>query len=93
MAERSIEQKERLLDFFLTSGSLGFDKEFKKLGLGDLKKKIAKLNEGLPKVSRPPTLTTAILKRETFVQIRGDFRMPGKLVSANAPELLHDLVI
>ena len=89
LAERSEEQKERLLEFFLERGSLGLEDEFRRLGLSDLKKALAELNDKLPRVSRPPTLTAAMQPRESFVHLRGDFRSPGEAVSAAVPEQLR----
>ena len=90
IAERSEEQQERLLSFFLGRGSLGLEEHFKRLKLAELKKALAELDAELPKVSRPPTLTSALVARESFVHVRGDFRSPGATVNPATPDALHE---
>lgn len=89
MAERTLEQRQQLLDFFLVRGGLGFSEEFKQLKLGELRKQLDALNADLPKISRPQTLTIALMPRETRIHERGDFRAPTTLVSTGTPAVLH----
>ncbi len=89
LAERSEEQRQRLLEFFLDRGSLGLEEEFKRLKLAELKTALLEIDAELPKVSRPATLTPALISRETFVHVRGDFRAPGDAVNPGTPGALH----
>jgi hypothetical protein len=90
-ARRTQVQKDRLLDYFLKSGSIVDDKAFSELKLGELHSKLEKLKATLPKMTRAQTLEASYVPRKTHVHLRGNFRSPGDEVVAQTPSLFEPL--
>lgn len=87
-ANRSRLQRERLLDYFLKSGSIIDPGRFKELELGDLVEGIDKIKEDLPKLTRAQAMHSSLVPRETYIHVRGDFRARGAVVKPRTPGVL-----
>lgn len=87
-AERTPEQRDRLLDYFLKNGSLINEAKFAELKLADLSKQLDELAATLPPVTRAPTITESRERRQTRIHKRGDFRAPGQPVAPGTPSVL-----
>ena len=90
-SKRTQLQKGRLLDYFLKYGSEIDSEEFKRLKLSDLRGKLQKLKEGLPKLTRAPTMMRTQNHRQAYLHVRGDFRSRGIDVQPNTFSVLPDL--
>ncbi len=88
---RSQDQSERLLDYFLASGSLIDDGRFKTLKLSQLRGELEKLKSELPKLTRAPTMRETQNPRTAYVHIVGDFRDVGDVVQPRLPACLADM--
>ena len=82
-------QQDRLLDYFLKSGEVIDPPRFKELKLGELSAALEKLRAELPPVTRAATMHAAPNRRDTYVHVRGDFRSPGEVVTADVPQVLR----
>jgi hypothetical protein len=89
IAERTLEERIRLQDYFLSRGSIVNAERFRALGISAIVTKLDELKKKLPPISRAPTLRLAHHPRETRVHIRGDFRTPGETVGFGTPDILH----
>jgi hypothetical protein len=85
---RTAEQRDRVLDYFLANPRDLHAAKFEELKLGELKRQLDELAKTLPKPTRAPGMTSAVLARETCVHVRGDFRRPGDRVDATTPKTL-----
>ncbi|MBM3290981.1 MAG: DUF1553 domain-containing protein, partial [Candidatus Hydrogenedentes bacterium] len=91
VADRTQDQKDRLLDYFLQNGSLVDEKKFAELKLGDVQKQLAELAKALPPLSRAPTMAESRVRRTTHIHKRGDFRVPGDEVRPDTPAIMPAL--
>lgn len=85
---RSPDERDRLLDYFLTRGSLINPQRFADLKLGELQKNLDALKPTVPWPTRAPTMRQARHPRAVRVHVRGDFRVPGEPVTAGTPDWL-----
>ncbi|MBI1918443.1 MAG: PSD1 domain-containing protein [Planctomycetes bacterium] len=76
-AKRSQDQKDRLLDYFLKQGAVTDPRRFKELKLDELSAKLDRLRAELPKLTRAPVLRRALVPRQAYLHVRGDFRRKG----------------
>lgn len=88
--KRTIRQRDDLLDYFLTHGSVVDPKQFAELKLGELQTKLTALKKEFPdaQTTRAPVMQAALTPRDTFVHDRGDFRTPGIRVATGTPAWL-----
>jgi cytochrome c553 len=93
VAQRSQDQGDRLLDYFLKSPPPALAARFKELKLHELKAKLDALAKDLPAVTRAPGMTTFPTPRATHVHIRGEFRRKGEAVTAGTPAALPALKV
>lgn len=87
-AQRTPLQKERILDYFLRSGSIVDPKRFTDLKVAELVKQLDDLKKDLPKLTRAPAMQTSLVLRPNYLHVRGDFRVRGIPVSADVPRVL-----
>ncbi len=85
---RTAEQRDRVLDYFLANPRDLHAAKFEELKLGELKRQLDELAKTLPKPTRAPGMTSAVVTRKTRVHVRGDFRRPGDRVDATTPNTL-----
>jgi mono/diheme cytochrome c family protein/cytochrome c553 len=97
LAQRTQDQKDRLLDYFLQSGgaerasSKAYTEKWKSLKLSELKTKLDALARTLPPVTRAPGMMTSPTRRRTHLAVRGDYRRPGEEVQPGTPAVLPAL--
>ena len=77
LAQRTQDQRDRLLDYFLKSPPTAYTEKFKELKLNELKSKLDALAKELPTVTRAPGMMTFPTQRTTHVHVRGDFHRKG----------------
>lgn len=87
-AQRTQDQKDRLLDYFLKSPPAVYADRFKELKLGELKSKLDALARELPIVTRAPGMMAFPTRRPTHVHVRGEFRRKGDEVKTGTPAAL-----
>lgn len=91
VSDRTQDQQDRLLDYFLEHGSLVDEKKWAELKLNDVQKQLAELAKQLPPLSRAPTMMESRERRVTHINKRGDFRAPGGEVRPDTPAVLPAL--
>ncbi len=91
LAERTQDQKDRLLDYFLRMSPEPFSEKFKELDLHTLRGKLEELAKTLPPVTRAPGMMKSPVERTTHIHERGDFRRPGEVVAPATPAVLPPL--
>ncbi len=89
IAERTVEERIRLQDYFFARGSLVNETRFSELKVRELVAQIDELKKALPPMSRAPTMRASRELRPTTIMHRGDFRVPGEAVDLGTPEILH----
>lgn len=77
LAERTPNQRDRLLSYFLKNGSAIAPEAFAELKLAQLDSKLEALAKETPSVSRAPTMMETRAPRVTRLHLAGDFRRPG----------------
>ncbi|MFN0197098.1 MAG: PSD1 and planctomycete cytochrome C domain-containing protein, partial [Planctomycetaceae bacterium] len=75
--KRTQYQKFRLMDYFLGQGSIINPEKFKEYKLDEIKGKLAALDKEYPQATRAPTMREAEVPRQTYIHVRGDFRVKG----------------
>jgi len=90
-SERTTQQQDRLLDYFLKTGDPRETEAFTELKLGELSSQLKELKEKLPKLTRAPAMQRTRIPRETYLFVRGDFRSPGMAISPATPDWLPPL--
>jgi Protein of unknown function (DUF1553)/Protein of unknown function (DUF1549)/Planctomycete cytochrome C len=85
---RTEDQRDRLLDYFLQHGEITDPARFKELKLAELRSKLTELAKELPAVTRAPSMREAQTPRQTYIHVRGDFRVRGDQLTAALPEWL-----
>ena len=91
LAQRTQDQRDRLLDYFLKSMPASLADKSKDLKLGELKSKLDALAKELPPVTRAPGMMTFPTPRQTHVHVRGEFRRKGEDVQPGTPAALPPL--
>jgi hypothetical protein len=80
LAQRTQDEKDRLLDYFLKSMPAAYTAKAKDLKLSELRGKLDELAKQVPPVTRAPGMTKARAQRATHIHVRGDFRRAGEMV-------------
>ncbi|MBI3866384.1 MAG: PSD1 domain-containing protein [Planctomycetia bacterium] len=88
VSERTQDEKDRLLDYFLTHGALIDGPKFNELKLGELKGKLDSLKKEVHWPTRAPTMRQSRQPRPVLLHVRGDFRVPGDAVGPAVPAWL-----
>ncbi len=86
--QRTTLQKERLLDYFLRSGSVIDPARWKELGLDQVNSKLVDLKKSLPPMTRAPAMHNSLVERPTYIHVRGSFRDRGGVVQTRTPAIL-----
>ena len=90
-ADRTQEQRDRLLDHFLAASPATYSGPWSDLKLAELSAQLVSLKAKLPPVTRAPGMTAARDGRTTRLFVRGDFRRPGDEVRSGTPASLPPL--
>lgn len=77
LVERTQDQRDRLLDYFLKSAPAVYSEKFKELKLSELNAKLDLIAKQLPAVTRAPGMMTFSENRKTHVLVRGEFHRKG----------------
>lgn len=77
LVERTQDQRDRLLDYFLKSAPSVYSEKLKELKVSELNAKLDSLAKQLPAVTRAPSMMTFPSKRKTHVLVRGEFHRKG----------------
>jgi hypothetical protein len=88
-AQRTPDEKDRLLEYFLARGSIIDDPKFAELKLSALAPQLEELRKTVPWPTRAPTMRQARHARPVHIHTRGDFRVPAELVQADIPRWLQ----
>ncbi|MEO2047645.1 MAG: PSD1 and planctomycete cytochrome C domain-containing protein [Pirellulales bacterium] len=88
LAERTRDQQDRLLDYFLKNIPAVYEEKAKELKLSELRSRLESLSEDLPEVTRAPGMMRSVVQRTTHIHVRGNFRRFGDEVKANTPAVL-----
>ncbi len=91
LAERTQDQRDQLLDYFLRSAPAAYAEKFKELKLDELRGKLDALAKELPPITRAPSMMKAPAHRVTHIHIRGEFRRPGHEAQPGTPAALPPL--
>ncbi|MEX0725071.1 MAG: PSD1 and planctomycete cytochrome C domain-containing protein [Planctomycetaceae bacterium] len=89
--KRTNYQKFRLMDYFLSNGSVINPEKFTEYKLGEIRAKFAELDKEFPKATRAPTMREMQVPRQTYIHVRGDFRVKGIDVGVGVPAALPAL--
>ena len=87
--QRTPDEKDRLLEYFLARGSIVDDPKFAELKLSTLAPQLEELKKSVPWPTRAPTMRQARHARPVHIHTRGDFRVPAELVQADIPRWLQ----
>jgi hypothetical protein len=87
--QRTQDEKDRLLDYFLTHGALISTQRFADLGLSEVKTNLDALKKELRWPTRAPTMRQARHPRPVHIHVRGDFRVPGDAATPGVLEWLR----
>ena len=87
--QRTADEKDRLLEYFLARGSIIDDPKFAELKLSTLASQLDELKKTVPWPTRAPTMRQARHPRPVHIHTRGDFRVPAELVQADVPRWLQ----
>ena len=89
--KRTKNQKFRLMDYFLSHGSVIDPTKFTEYKLGEVRPKLLELDKEFPKATRAPTMREMQVPRQTYIHVRGDFRVKGIDVDVGVPAALPAL--
>lgn len=90
--QRTPDEKDRLLEYFLAHGSIIDGPRFAELKLATLAPQLEELKKTVPWPTRAPTMRQARHARPVHIHTRGDFRVPAELVQADIPRWLRPTV-
>ena len=80
VANRTVDERDRLQDYFLAHGSLIDEKQFSELKLAELASKLNELTKAVKWPTRAPTMRQARNPRPVAIHVRGDFRVVSERV-------------
>ena len=86
--QRTQDEKDRLLNYFLSRGSLIDELKFAELKLSTLAAQLEELKKSVPWPTRAAIMRQARHSRPVRIHARGDFRVPTELVQAQLPDWL-----
>ncbi len=87
--QRTQDERDRLLDYFLARGSLIDEAKFAELKLPAIAGELTELRKSVAWPTRAPVMRDARFARPVRVHTRGDFRVPGDLVEPALPAWLN----
>ncbi len=88
VGERTQDQSDRLLDYFLQAAPAPYQTRFTELKVNELKAKLEALAKALPEVTRAPGMMASPVERVTCIHVRGDYRRRGEVVQPGTPSVL-----
>ena len=91
VADRTIDQQQRLQDYFLRSAPTEFAAKLKDLKVNDLMTRLDALWKAVPATSRAPAMMKFPGRRPDYVFVRGEYLRKGDEVSPGTPAALPPL--
>ena len=88
LALRTQNQRDELLDYFLSRPPANYSAKFKELKINEIHTQLQTLKKALPPMSRAQTMVQRPVLRPTHIHIRGEYQRPGDLVNAGTPAAL-----
>ncbi|HND56141.1 MAG TPA: DUF1549 domain-containing protein, partial [Pirellulaceae bacterium] len=88
---RTLDQRDRLLDYFLRTAPPRYSEKFKELKIPEIKSKLDALAKTLPPVTRAPGMMRTPFARQSHIHIRGEYLRKGEIVRAGTPAALPPL--
>ncbi len=89
--ERTLDQRDRLLDYFLRAAPAAYSEKFKELKLNEVKTRLDALTKNLPTITRAPGMVKSPVARATHIHVRGEYLRKGDEVCAATPAALPAL--
>ena len=93
LAQRTPDQKDRLLDYFLKAPPAVYNEKFKEQKLNELNSKFEVYAKELPAMTRAPGMMTFPTPRKSHVHMRGDFHRKGDEVKPGTLAALPELKV
>ncbi|QDT97138.1 PSD1 and planctomycete cytochrome C domain-containing protein [Gimesia aquarii] len=91
LAQRTQDQQDRLIDYFLDNIPSVYNAKAKELKLSEVRAQIKTWKNELPKLTRAPGMMQSVIPRATHIHIRGNYRRHGDKVKADTPAALPRL--
>lgn len=91
VALRTQNQRDDLLDYFLSRPPPVYREQFKTLKINEIHAQLKTLKKALPPMSRAQTMVQRPVPRPTHIHIRGEYQRPGALVKSDTPAALPAL--
>ena len=91
--QRTPDQRDRLLNYFLRAAASSYQAKFKELKLVELRSSLEALGKTLPAVTRAPGMMNSPATRATHVHLRGEFRRLGDEVRPGTPRALPPMPV
>jgi Protein of unknown function (DUF1553)/Protein of unknown function (DUF1549)/Planctomycete cytochrome C len=86
--QRTQEQQDRLLDYFLKNIPAVYSARASELNLSSIRSQLETLANELPAVTRAPGMMQSVLPRRTYIHLRGNYLRHGEEVKAGTPAAL-----
>jgi hypothetical protein len=90
-SQRTIDQQQRLQDYFLRSAPSDFSSKLNELKVSELVAKLDVLTKALPSVTRAPAMMKSPVKRPNYIFVRGEYLNKGEEVNPGTPSVLPPL--
>lgn len=91
VADRTVDQQQRLQDYFLRAGPTENSDKLKELKVGELIAKLDALAKPLPRPTRAPGMMKSPAQRPNYIFVRGEYLRRGDNVSPETPAALPPL--
>lgn len=93
VAERTLDQQQRLQDYFLRTAPSEYGSRLKELKVSELLAKLDEFAKAVPAVTRAPAMMNSPARRANHIFIRGEYLRKGDAVSPQTPIALPPLPI
>jgi hypothetical protein len=90
-SQRTIDQQQRLQDYFLRSAPSEYSSKLTELKASELITKLDALDKALPPITRAPAMMTSPAKRPNHIFVRGEYLNLGETVNPGTPSVLPPL--
>ncbi len=91
LALRNQDQRDELLDYFLSRPPTMYSAKFKELKINEIHSQLKALKKTLPPVSRAQAMVQHPVPHPTHIHIRGNYLRPGAVVQSDTPAALPAL--
>lgn len=89
--QRTVDQQQRLLDYFLRTAPGEFGEKLKELKGGELVAKLDEYAKAVPPVTRAPAMMKSPADRPNYIFVRGEYLRKGEAVKPGTPAVLPPL--